>query len=144
MTPKTNASLLVVAIMTLNAGCQARWDIAPHRLMRLDGFKTGETVEVDNGYGEAVPIHEKTTFHFVGKDDLEAEARFRSITVEGTAFRGIDSNSKVLNVDTSQLRRVYATNPETGKYVLGTLGLIVAVPLAVGSIFGFVLISTGH
>jgi hypothetical protein len=103
-------------------------------MVKLDGFRPGQTVTLPTRQGEYVDFGPDSTVHFEGIDGVEADAELGSINVQGPLLTGsTDSDNRKMSVDLRQMSKVQMSNiskPKTA--LLATGGILGAASGAIG------------
>lgn len=125
MHSRTTLSLVTLVAATNTAGCYSTWDIAPHALLKLDGFRVGHTVKLPTRESDYVDFDADSTVHFEGSDGVEADAQFSSIEIRGPVLFGSTlPNRMELKVDLQRLSKVQVRNNSPPKTALLTTGAV--------------------
>lgn len=139
---KPKMEIAALALLTVGGtGCYSTWEIHPHGLVRLDGFRAGQTRtlrEVGDS-GEEIEFTSDSKLHFRGMDGDEEKAIFQSIKVRGETFLGVRSDDKALvAINLLGVRSVYVKNPSPAKTTALALGIMLgSVPVA--ALFGIMI-----
>jgi hypothetical protein len=130
MHAQTKLALVTLITATQAIGCYMTWDIAPARLVHLNGFREGRTIrwEADEDH----TFTSETELHFRGTDGVALSARFRRIDVQhGVLVGEVEKTGAPVRVDLSRLASVQARRLAVGQTVLMVVGtMLVVVPVA--------------
>lgn len=125
MHSKTALSGMTLLLSTSLAGCYATWDIAPHKLARLDRFRAGEERTLQALDGSEVPFTSGSELLFLGRDGKEAQMQFRAIDFENNHFVGErEKDGAKLHVDLWRLASVKVRNINEGQTTLAVSGIV--------------------
>lgn len=137
MHSRTTLSMLALMTASNAAGCYSTWDIEPRTLLKLNGFRAGQTVELPTSDGNTVNFNADSTVHLEGKDGVEADVQLGVVVAhQSMLLARTIPDAQTLNVDLGRLSRVQLVNnsPEkTGLLVTGSV--LGAVSGAVGGFF---------
>lgn len=140
--PSKLALITLVSAATTTAGCYSTWDLTPQGVVGLNMFREGQAATVRSEDWENVTVTSSTKLVFRRIDGEQQEHQFRSITVDGPYFSGIDaSDGSEVNIDLRQLKLVQARNLSIGKTALLTTG-IAAGALVTGVVFLYAVTAT--
>ncbi|HRI69833.1 MAG TPA: hypothetical protein PK156_36640 [Polyangium sp.] len=126
----------MLALMTASnaAGCYSTWDIEPRTLLKLNGFRAGQTVELPTSDGKTVNFNADSTVHLEGNDGIETDAQLGVVvTHHSLLLAKTIPDAQTLNVDLGRLSRVQIVNSSSEKTgLLVTGGVLGAVSGALG------------
>jgi hypothetical protein len=141
----TLALVTVVATTTATSGCYSTWDIAPRTLVRLDGFREGQTRMLVSADAEREEVKFTADSELIFRDAKgnQISGQFRSLDLTGPVLVGVRRDNNVnLEVDLSRSPYVSLKNFSVGKTIGATVGVVAAVPVTV--VLGlFVLLAAG-
>lgn len=131
----TLALVTLVSAATTTTGCYSTWDLTPQGVVGLNMFRDGDAVTMRSADMQEVEFTSSTKLTFHRVDGATREHSFKSISVDGPNFSGIDSDGSRVEIDLSQLKNVQARNISAGKTALLTTGIVAGSLLVGGTIF---------
>lgn len=135
---KSSSKLALVTLVSAAAtttGCYSTWDLTPQGVVGLNLFRDGDAVTMRSANMEEVDFTSSTKLIFHRVDGATREHSFKSISVDGPNFSGIDSEGSRVEIDLSQLKNVQARNISAGKTALLTTGIVAGSILLGASVF---------
>lgn len=134
MHSRTTLSLATLIAAANTAACYSTWDITPRTLLKLNGFRAGETVNLPTRQGEYVEFDDETTVHLEGIDGVQTDAQFDAIKTHWPVLVGSTIPDGVkLNVELQRMSKVQIRKFSPGQTALLTTGAILgAVSGAIG------------
>lgn len=140
--PSKLALVTLVSAATTTTGCYSTWDLTPQGVVGLNLFRDGDAVTMRSADMDEVNFTSSTKLIFHRVDGATREHRFRSITVDGPNFSGVDNDDgSRVDIDLSKLKNVQARNIAGAKTALVTTG-IVAGSLLLGGILFYSIAAT--
>lgn len=129
------ALVTLVSAATTTTGCYSTWDLTPQGVVGLNLFRDGDAVTMRSANMEEVDFTSSTKLIFHRVDGATREHSFKSISVDGPNFSGIDSEGSRVEIDLSQLKNVQARNISGGKTALLTTGIVAGSILFGATVF---------
>ncbi len=121
--------LLLFLLLTLVSGCRA-WAIIPVReLMRLDGYRRGDIINLSTKGGGRYPINPRTVLVFQMQDGSSEKFVFADIRITETELTGSTVQGGPVVIRLQDIGEVWAVHRRTGLLVGLILVGILAVPL---------------
>ena len=140
MHSRTMLSMLTLVTATNAAGCYSTWDIEPRTLLKLNGFRAGQTVQLPSWDGE-VDFDAESIVHLEGKDGVEADIQFNAIQIQEPVLFGLTRPDRMaLNVDLQRMSKVQIRKFSTTKTgLLATGAVLGAASGTIGGLLWFYL-----
>jgi hypothetical protein len=137
------AFVTLVSAASATMGCYSTWDLTPHAVLKLNGFREGEEVTVPTTNHDEVDFTSSTTLIFHRIDGATREHRFRSIVIDGPQFMGMDiDNDSRIGIDLSLLKGVQARNLSAGKTAALTTGIVLGTGAVLGTMLAIVAMNS--
>jgi hypothetical protein len=134
---------LAALALVLAAGCSSpttkRLYFPREELARLDGFRAGQTVELETEDGSVVPVTASTTLRFTVQGAEPRKLRCNAIEVDGLLFSCVDHAGSEQRLDLERtdpfvlIRTSRTSWRRTALYVLGVYLLAGLVAAAAGA-----------
>ena len=136
MNSRTTLAVLGLISTTGASGCYSTWDLTPRGVLQLNGFRSGNYIDVETTENERIPFTKDTKLSFYGSDQAVAEeVTFSKIELRRNVLIGEDAESgQKLLVDLSRMNTVQATNFSVGKTALLATGVTIPT-LIMGYVF---------